>query len=561
MASFSLSPSVVVNEKDLTSIVPAVSTSAGAFAGVFSWGPVMDPITITSENNLVERFLKPNNSNFNSFYTAANFLAYTNNLLVARIATAASKNACEIPGVTPTLKIDNSQDYLANHSFGVSTNGEFAAKFPGAAGNSIRISYADGASFSSWAYRGVFSVAPGSSSDSVLLGGSGDELHVVVIDELGLFTGEVGAVLEKYDFLSKSKDSRRSDGTNNYYRDVLNSRSKYVWHLALPNSTNWGGPLSTDFASALSYNIVLGGGIDDTSPTDGETQTAYALFANDELYDISLVATGNVSATTAAYIIQNVAETRKDCVAFVSPRDVTSGEPIIGYGSDAVNKTKAFRNALNVSSSYGFLDSGFKYQYDRYNDVYRYVPLNGDIAGLAARTDFVADPWFSIAGLNRGQIKNVVKLAFNPGKTERDNLYQAGINPVVNFPGQGVVLFGDKTLLAKPSAFDRINVRRLFIVLEKAIATAAKFQLFEFNDAFTQAQFRNLIEPFLRDVQGRRGLIDFRVICDSSVNTGEVIDRNEFVANIFLKPSRSINTIYLNFIATRTGISFSEVGG
>lgn len=561
MASFSLSPSVVVNEKDLTSIVPAVSTSAGAFAGVFSWGPVMDPITITSENNLVERFLKPNNSNFNSFYTAANFLAYTNNLLVARIATAAGKNACEIPGVTPTLKIDNSQDYLANHSFGVSTNGEFAAKFPGAAGNSIRISYADGASFSSWAYRGVFSVAPGSSSDSVLLGGSGDELHVVVIDELGLFTGEVGAVLEKYDFLSKSKDSRRSDGTNNYYKDVLNSRSKYVWHLSLPNSTNWGGPLSTDFASALSYNIVLGGGIDDTSPTDGETQTAYALFANDELYDISLVATGNVSATTAAYIIQNVAETRKDCVAFVSPRDVTSGEPIIGYGSDAVNKTKAFRNALNVSSSYGFLDSGFKYQYDRYNDVYRYVPLNGDTAGLAARTDFVADPWFSIAGLNRGQIKNVVKLAFNPGKTERDNLYQAGINPVVNFPGQGVVLFGDKTLLAKPSAFDRINVRRLFIVLEKAIATAAKFQLFEFNDAFTQAQFRNLIEPFLRDVQGRRGLIDFRVICDSSVNTGEVIDRNEFVANIFLKPSRSINTIYLNFIATRTGISFSEVGG
>jgi hypothetical protein len=207
------------------------------------------------------------------------------------------------------------------------------------------------------------------------------------------------------------------------------------------------------------------------------------------------------------------------------------------------------------------MDSGFKYQYDRYNDKYRWVPLNGDVAGLCARTDYQQDPWFSPGGLNRGQIKNVVKLATNPNQTDRDNLYKSGVNPVVTFPGQGTVLFGDKTLLAKPSAFDRINVRRLFIVLEKAIATAAKFQLFEFNDSFTQAQFINLVTPFLRDVQGRRGITDFVVKCDATNNTGEVIDSNQFVADIFVKPNRSVNYITLNFIAARSSVSFSEIGG
>lgn len=558
--AFSLSPSVVVTERDLTSIVPAVSTSAGATAGVFAWGPVLDPVVITSENNLVERFGLPNNGNFNSFYTAANFLAYSNNLLVTRVSTVGTLSACEIPGTTPTLKIDNVQDYLTNHSAGVTTFGQFAAKFPGSRGNSIRISYADSATFTGWDFAGLFSTAPGTSDEAAANLGTNDELHVVVIDELGYFTGEPGAVLEKYEFLSKSSASKRSDGTNNYYRDVLNSRSNYVWFLSVPATTNWGQGLGTVFTAAVAYDKVFTGGADDYTATEANIQEAYSLYANDELYDISLIPVGKATALTAAYVIQNVAEIRKDCVVFVSPQDVTTAEPIIGYGSDAVAKIKAYRNALNVSSSYGFADSGYKYQYDRYNDVYRYVPLNGDIAGLAARTDAVTDPWFSPAGLNRGQIKNVVKLAFNPGKTERDNLYQAGINPVVNFPGQGVVLFGDKTLLAKPSAFDRINVRRLFIVLEKAIATAAKFQLFEINDSFTQAQFRNLVEPFLRDVRGRRGVTDFKVVCDSTNNTGEVIDRNEFKASILVKPARSINTIYLDFVAVRTGVSFSEVG-
>jgi phage tail sheath protein FI len=246
-------------------------------------------------------------------------------------------------------------------------------------------------------------------------------------------------------------------------------------------------------------------------------------------------------------------------VALVSPENVSTGEVIIGSTSSEITAINAYRDAL-PSTSYAVMDSGYKYQYDRYNDQYRYVPLNADVAGLCARTDFTNDPWFSPGGLNRGQIKNVVRLAVNPNKTQRDALYKNGVNPVVTFPGEGTVLFGDKTLLAKPSAFDRINVRRLFIVLEKAIATAAKFQLFEFNDGFTRAQFRNLVEPFLRDVQGRRGITDFVVKCDESNNTGEVIDRNEFVADIFVKPNRSINFITLTFVAARSAINFSEIG-
>jgi phage tail sheath protein FI len=217
-------------------------------------------------------------------------------------------------------------------------------------------------------------------------------------------------------------------------------------------------------------------------------------------------------------------------------------------------------NNLNKSSTYAVIDSCWKYQYDRYNDVYRYVPMAGDTAGLCARTDETAEPWFSPGGYNRGQIKNLVKLNWSPNKTDRDNLYRNQINPVVTQPGLGTVLFGDKTLTQKPSAFDRINVRRLFIVLEKAIATAAKFQLFEFNDAFTRAQFVSLVEPFLRDVQGRRGITEFQVVCDDSNNTGEVIDRNDFIADIYIKPNKSINFITLNFIATRSGVSFEEVG-
>jgi phage tail sheath protein FI len=292
--------------------------------------------------------------------------------------------------------------------------------------------------------------------------------------------------------------------------------------------------------------------------------SAYALFANTEAMDVGLICVGEVESTVAKYVIGSVAEVRKDCIVFVSAaKDDGSSLTPVTKTSDfqsLVNYRIAATNSVNTSTSYASMDSGYKYMYDKYNDKYIYVPLNGDIAGLCARTDFAADPWYSPGGYNRGVIKNVVKLAYNPTQTERDSLYKNGINPVVTFPGQGTVLFGDKTMLTKPSAFDRINVRRLFIVLEKAISTASKYQLFEFNDSFTRAQFRNLVEPFLRDVQGRRGIYEYRVVCDETNNTGQIVDSNQFVADIFIKPARSINFITLNFVAVRTNVSFEEVG-
>ena len=638
---FQLSPGVLVTETDLTSVVPAVSASRGAFAGVFTWGPVMDPTAISSENQLVARFGKPVDANARSFFTAANFLSYSGDMMVVRVDTENSGTSVAVPtgsitgaviidggadytapvvtigppdvegGIQATatavvtdgeiveivmtnqgsgyssiptinitdedgagfagtatilfgrFKIRNEDEYYNNFVEGSGLVGPFAAKYPGAAGNSITISVADSATFANWAYRNEFDGAPGTSDFVDQRGGADDEMHIIVIDTQGVWTGTANSILEKYSFVSKASDARKADGTNNFYRDVINNSSKYVWwtdHVI--SGSNWGSPaLDREFdVMTLSYTVALTGGLDDLDADDNDYINGFAIFRNAEVYDISLIPTGGVSATVAKYVVENVAEYRKDCVAFVSPVDVDTGEVIMGV--DAVEKVVEFRTAsdFNVNSSYGVLDSGYKYQYDRYNDKYRWVPLNGDVAGLCARTDNTNDAWWSPGGLNRGQIKSVVRLAINPDKSERDELYKNGINPVVSFPGQGTVLFGDKTLLAKPSAFDRINVRRLFIVLEKAIATAARFQLFEFNDPFTRAQFKSLVEPFLRDVQGRRGITDFKVICDENNNTGEIIDRNEFVADIYIKPARSINFITLNFIAARTGIAFEEIG-
>lgn len=806
---FQLSPGVAVVEKDFTSIVPAVASSTGAFAGAFQWGPVLDPVRISSENDLVARFGKPTDANADSFFTAANFLSYTNNLLVVRGDATGALNAVaattgsisgvnltaagsgyvsaptvtvsapdadggvqavitaqitgggvtaitlasagagytSVPSVnivpasgdtgtgaaatavlsgagvtgitnlvggtgytgTPTvtfsapqvaggvtatgsltvesgvitavtivnpgsgytsaptvtiagagigatasatigtstitsititaagsgyrtaptvtlvggspstaatigavtiatsavqsltvttagsgystapviafsggsgsgaaatatvtsgtgIKINNLQSYRDNYEDGSALVGEFAAKYPGALGNSLKISMADSASFGTWTYKAEFDAAPGTSAYAASTGASNDELHVIVIDEDGAWTGTRNAVLEKFAFVSKASDAKKSDGANNYYKNVINSQSKYLWWTDHPvisaSGAAWGTVSAAAAYKTLSTAVTrsMSGGVDALTLTDGQLQSAWDIYRDDGQYDISLLPLGKVSAATATYVINNIAEERLDCVVFVSPQNVTSGDIIIGTGSDATNQVIAYRNAL-PSTSYAVLDSGFKYQYDRYNDKYRYIPLNGDVAGLCARTDYTNDPWFSPSGYNRGQVKNVVKLAINPNKTDRDELYKNGINPVVTFPGQGTVLFGDKTLLSKPSAFDRINVRRLFIVLEKAIATAAKYQLFEFNDGFTRAQFKNLVEPFLRDVQGRRGVTEFLVKCDDSNNTGEVIDRNEFVADIFIKPNRSINFITLNFVAARSSVNFNEIGG
>ncbi len=560
--AFQLSPGVQVTEKDLTSVVPAVGTSIGGTAGVFSWGPANVPVSISSENELVSRFGKPPAAGSErSWMSAASFLAYTSTLKVVRAINTASKNATsgvDDAAATGAL-IKNEDDYETNFSAGGSANGMFAAKWAGAIGNSLKVSFADASDYATWAYKAQFDYAPTATKSTTAVGGSVDEMHIIVIDEDGSFTGTAGTVLEKFAGVSKASDAKDSTGRSNYYKEVLNQRSQYIWWTSHPAaSNNWGNQ-----ASGLTFNSThttdesttsLAAGADGVI-SDADKQAAFLLFANDELVDVNLVFVGDASATVGDYVIDNIAEVRKDCMVFVSPAYASVIDNAGSEATDIVAEVASY-----TRSSYAVFDSGWKYMYNRYTDGYAWVPCNGDVAGLCAQTDDTADPWFSPAGYNRGAIKNAIKMAYSPNKTDRDALYQAGVNPIVGFPGSGIVLFGDKTLLEQPSAFDRINVRRLFITLEKAIATAAKFQLFEFNDAFTRAQFKNLVEPFLRDVQGRRGVYDFRVVCDETNNTSTVIDANSFVADIFIQPAKSINFIQLNFVATRTGVQFEEVG-
>jgi hypothetical protein len=415
-----------------------------------------------------------------------------------------------------------------------------------------------------WRYSKEFTRAPGTSTFAANVGGQNDEVHMLLIDATGLITGAAGTVIQKWEGASKAGDAKSSNGTSSYYKNLINN-SGWIWWLDTPDTAdilgraNWGAVAKNNNFDALANNpdVTLAGGDDGDALTEANIMDAYEMFSDASAFDISLMPTGNVSANTASWIIENVAALRKDVVAFVS------APLLIGTASDIATEMVQYRDSIDVgdaAASYGVMDSGWKYQYDRYNDVFRWIPLNGDVAGLCAYTDNVSDAWFSPGGFNRGQIKNVTKLAFNPTQAQRDLLYVGGINPVVTFPGEGTILYGDKTMQKKSSAFDRINVRRLFIVLEKAVANAAKYQLFEFNDDFTRAQFKNLVEPFLRDVQGRRGIVDFRVKCDTTNNTPAVIDANEFIADIYIKPNRSINYITLNFIATKTGVSFETVG-
>jgi len=631
--AFQVSPGVNVSEIDLTTVVPAVSTTEGAIAGVFRWGPVEERVLIDSEASLAARFGKPTSDNFETFFTAANFLAYGNKLYVARVVGGAANNAGS-GGISQLVK---NEDDFENATF-ANTELFFLAKYPGELGNSLKVSVCDsnaayssalnanvsivngntvatcsntdgvavgdlvevgnssigkitlkvastnasaitfaskytlatdydGAATRYWEYYNNVDKAPGTTQYVSDRSGTSDEVHVVIADEDGTITGVRGTVLEAFQGLSRATDAKLESGGTNYYQTVVNQQSQYVW--ATGNHREGAAYVNTAVNMTAVSNTAplsdsLSNGDDGSSESAAslaDLATGYDLFASAEAVDVSLVLQGKAKGGTNVtglgnYIIDNICEVRKDCVAFISP---DQGDVVNNAGSEATDIVE-FRDSL-TSSSYGVLDSGYKYQYDKYNDVYRYVPLNGDIAGLAVRTDDARDPWFSPAGFNRGVVKNIIKLAYNPSKAERDILYKKDVNPVTLFPGQGTVLFGDKTLLGRPSAFDRINVRRLFIVLEKAIATAAQSSLFEFNDEFTRAQFRNLVEPFLRDVQGRRGIYDFRVVCDESNNTGEVIDRNEFVADIYIKPARSINFIQLNFVAVRTGVEFSEIVG
>jgi hypothetical protein len=425
-----------------------------------------------------------------------------------------------------------------------------------------------------------------------------DEIHVVVIDANGGVTGNAGTILEKHLSLSKAKDAEYSVGSTAYWRKYLASVSQYVFGGSAPAGITTTGyssafTLETDigwdqdasgvtFGASGSNTYTLGGGKNYDSGTDitssgaltstlSKLSAGYDLFANTENYDIDFLLMGSANyaketAQALANKLISVAETRQDALAFISPyrlaflNDTSVGTVTVNSDSNITDNLVSFYAPV-TSSTYAVFDSGYKYTYDRFSDTFRYVPLNGDIAGTCARNDLNNFPWFSPAGTSRGAILNAVKLAYNPSKTQRDKLYSNRINPVIFSPGDGIILFGDKTGYGKASAFDRINVRRLFIYLEDAISAAARDQLFEFNDEITRANFVNIIEPFLRDVQSKRGIFDYVVICDETNNTAAVIDNNEFIADIFVKPNRSINFIGLTFVATRTGVSFEEVIG
>jgi hypothetical protein len=743
--AFQLSPGVNVSEIDLTTVVPSVATSDGAFAGIFRWGPVGQRFLVESESQMVSKYGKPSNLNAETFFTAANFLSYSNRLYLVRAANTSGStpvvtvnatsnssvvlcsntsavnvgmyitqisntafasltgntnyvtavNATSITFSKPAPSSGNTDLYLgrpgttysavgllanglvanlvnqivANENSYAALDGNFdsdvtyVARYPGGIGNSLRVSVCDSvnafssninlgaptitynigsnsaqavygtssnasataaaasftigdnilagnstmgyqyltitavntstnstntfvnfgfqdpyrlfASYSTntvqrfWEFHNIISTAPGQSTYQIAYGNTAasDELHVVVVDDGGLFTGTPGQILESYRGISRATDSKNADGSTNYYKTVINQDSKYVWWTNDSTTAVSNNSLNLTSSSATApgyYQFALGNDGVSESNTSAYSliASAYNLFASPEDVDISLVLQGKplggpgTSYQLGNFLIDNIAEVRKDCVAFISP---DSSNVLNNTGNEALSLV-SWRNSLR-SSSYAVIDSGYKYQYDRYNDIYRWIPLNGDIAGLCARTDQTNDAWWSPAGFNRGQIKNSVKLAYNPSQPDRDILYSNGINPVVTFQGQGTILYGDKTAQAKPSAFDRINVRRLFIVLEKAIARAAKYSLFEFNDNFTRSQFKNLVNPYLRTIQGRRGITDFKVVCDDTNNTPAVIDANQFVGDIYIKPARSINFIQLNFVAVGTGVQFSEVVG
>lgn len=700
--AYQVSPGVNVTEIDLTTVVPGVATSTGAIAGVFRWGPVGERFLIGDENALVNTFGRPTSNNYETFFTAANFLSYSNALYVVRAANTTNSTAT-IGAMNAVANVDtisilnnvvkNRNDYLNVRDGNTSSNAVYIAKYPGVLGNSLKVSVCDSVNaFSSNLaivgtstgnnITGSISISIGSNvatlsfasdgvvaaantyantiangltvGDIVALGNSSigtqfmkvssvgavsanasvatfninfdgnyklstnyvanttmngnssvvnvsrnweyfdrvdgapvtsyyvsnfgntaavDTMHVVVVDQGGQFTGAPGSVIEVFANVSRATDAKSQEGASLYYKTVINDGSSYIWF-----ANDRTGAVSNTAANIVTSSNVKPLSLNFAGGTDGFTESsvplnvlaaAYDLFKSPELVDVSLIMQGKpiggsaiVGGQTvsnfqlANYIIDNIVGVRKDCVAFISPDDaIVKSNP----GLESTSIVNWF--GAVTDSTYSVYDSGYKYMYDRYNDVYRYVPMNGDIAGLTARTEFTNDAWWSPAGFNRGQIKNIIKLRYNPTKTDRDLLYKNSINPVVTFPGQGTVLFGDKTGTKKPSAFDRINVRRLFITLERAISQASRFSLFEFNDEFTRSQFKNLVVPYLRDVQARRGVQDFLVVCDATNNTAERIDRNEFWGDIYIKPNRSINFIQLNFVAVRTGVQFSTIIG
>jgi len=571
MAAFSPSesPAITVKEVDLSGFVPNVQSTTGAFVGNFRWGPAKKATLVDTEATLAEKFGSPTATGAVDFLSAAQFLRYSSAMFVVRELTSAAKNATSSSSVVTTV---NNKDHweTVKSAFGADSGdtnvGAWIAKWAGALGNSLKVEICTAAGFAAWDYKGEFDAAPGTSAYATARSGGGDECHVVVVDEDGEISGTVGTVLERFAFLSMASDAKAADGTSNYALEVINSASEYVW-LA-----HWDGDLSTmanagSTASGTTFGNPsaaltksLTGGVDSGTLTTSEVATGFDLFEDTDTIQVDfLIAPGMASAADQATVVNDLAGiagiTRKDCVVVTSP-----DRAAVVNNSTPVTATTTTVGTFN-SSSYIVVDNNYLKVYDKFNDQYVFIPAASTTAGVMAATDANAAPWFSPAGQRRGQYFGVTALAYSPTKAERDTLYKAGVNPVANIPGQGILLFGDKTFLNRPSAFDRVNVRRLFLVMERAIAAAARNVMFEFNDEFTRAEFVNIVEPFLREIQGRRGITDFKVVCDATNNGAAVVDRNEFIANIFVKPARSINYVTLNFVAVRTGVDFEEVAG
>lgn len=633
---FSVSPSVTVREVDLTTSVPAITTPPAAIAGVFRWGPTNERVLISSEIELANTFGTPSDLNAETFFSAADFLSYSNAIYVTRVAgdtAAVAQEAVDggtayfkarYPGLlgndidvayvsvdvgdeidannfeTPLLDTsifasDSATDYtitFGSNQMALTLRDDFLDPIANVPfyetgmkiGDVLRIGNSDVGYqelaivdllivpstvtvlntsvdvynyvitfdkrytitetaienldiIRKWGYANLFEAAP-----------AAGDFHIAVIDRVGKISGQAGSVIERFSNMSTSPAAKFSDGANRYYVDVIENGSRWI----RTTDERLTGVVTR------TYNSLAGGadGAGEASIGIGPIARGYDLYKEANEVDVSFVIQGRPSVNVANYLISNIAEYRKDCMLFLSPEK----DDVVGVVSpqDQLKNILAYRGDLQ-NSSYWFMDSGYKYRYDKYNDVFRWVPLNGDMAGLAS----LVPSWESPAGYRKGRVRNVIKLAFNPNKSQRDQLYGKDVNPVITQTGQGTILFGDKTGFgtATGSAFTRINVRRLFITVEKAIATVAAQLLFEFNDEFTQNQFRQIVDPFLRDIQGRRGIIDFRVVSDATVNTPQVIDTNTFRANIFIKPARSINFIELTFVATRTGVEFEEIVG
>ena len=579
----SLSPAIIVREFDLTPVVPNVDTSLSGYVGAFKWGPVDVPTIVQTEEQLASVFGVPDEERAVDYFSAAQFLRYSGNLIVNRtipvgVVTDSALNATSGGG---GILVKNEEHFEAQV-----ISDMFIAKYPGLIGSSIKVavfaiesgesaeSVNTITSWNDWEYADKFDAIPGTSEWAKNQPGTvlNDETHIAIVDENGLISGTKNTVLETFSYVSVAKGAKTVDGGENFFKNVLNGFSNFVWmsefdSVDMVNGFYWGkAPQisgTTNYADNVSWSadsseVTLGGGRDHQALDVGDYMLGWDNFEDAETLDVSmLIAPGFNDADAQVTIVNDLtsiaATIRKDCLAVASP----NRSAVVG-SINPVQDTLATTNRFSASS-YLAVDNNYLRVYDKYNDNYIYIPAASTTAGIMAATDYNYGPWYSPAGERRGEYFGATNLAYNARKADRDELYKKGVNPIIQYAGRGMLLWGDKTKLARPSAFDRINVRRLFLALEKSISVAARNFLFEFNDEFTRSEFVGIVEPLLREVQGRRGIQDFHVQCDEENNTPEVIDRNEMIASIFIKPARSINFITLNFVATRTGADFEEI--